>query len=235
MLALALAAGLTLGPRPAQIVKPGEEATYAAWLEGEIRKTAGIFAGKDCSSAEVQSIGGAPLQDIVVRQHPEIFFWLEAAHLRGCGQAQVQQLGVVRDGDGWRALTMAPGSAWASPSSQRGMEPSLMKLGAAVALKSDRACTADRFAKSFRVVDTGQIDPHTPMGVLETRQLDLHNPGQVVDTRLLYPRPAGAPWSEQWSLYACNANFKVIANFRPNPDGSVSFEIGEQPSLHKNH
>ena len=201
MLAMALAVGLTLGPRPIQIVKPSEEATYAAWLEGEMRKTAAAYAGKDCSSAVVQSITGAPLQDIVVRQHPEIFFWLEATRVMGCGSANVQQLGVIRNGEAWRAIPMAPGLSTASPSLQRDIGRSLITVAAALAHKADVACTADVFAKSFRVTDTRQFAPHT----------------------------TGKPWSELWSLHACSGDYNVKVDFTPASDGGTDFIVNEQP------
>jgi hypothetical protein len=194
-LALVLAAGLTLGPRPAQIVKPGEEAAYAAWLEGEMRKTAGAYAAKDCSSADLQSIGGAPLLDDVVQQHPELFFWLEAVHLTGCGRATVQQLGVVRDGDAWRALSMAPGSSTAGPSLQRDFEPSAIALAAAVVQQRDFACKGDKFTKSFRMADTRPIGRHV----------------------------ANAPWSEVWTFYACNGYHTIRVDFKAKPYGTTDF------------
>lgn len=197
MLGLVMAAGLGVGNRPAQIVKPGEEAAYVAWLDGQMRTVAGSFAGKDCAKAPIQSILAGPLEDVIVRQHPEIYFWLEAAQIRDCGPAQAQQLVVIRNGDKWRAIPMAPGLSAAGPTLEKDIVNNVAQGAAILARKADPTCVGAAIQTSFRLVNTA-----------------------VVGTRT-----NGAPWSEVWTVHACKDDYSLTVGLSPAKDGGTDIRV----------
>jgi hypothetical protein len=199
MIGLVLAAGLALGARPAQIVKPGEEAAYAAWLETEVRAAAASFAGTDCSAAVLQPLGSLPLEDIVARQHPEIFFWQELVRIRGCGPADTQELVILRNGATWRAIRMAPGRSAAGPTLQKDILNNVAMAGAVLVRRADPTCAGDALTKSFRLVNT-QVN------------------GKFV---------SGAPWSERWTVHACKDDYSVDVALSPASDGGTDIRISD--------
>jgi hypothetical protein len=187
MLGMVLAAGLSLGARPPELVRPGEEAAYAVWIEGQARAAAGYYAHKDCAAAAVRPLSSGPAADeAVARRKPGVFLYQETMAIDGCGAADAQGLVVMRETRGWGALPTAPGDSVAGLALQREVLPSVI-LAVKAAAERDTSCT-----------------------LLEKAQSAL-----VYDTRILSPAPAGQPWSERWFMSVCGAGYKVDIAFSP--------------------
>lgn len=187
MLGMVLAAGLILGARPPELVKPGEEAAYAAWLEGQARAAAGYYARRDCAAAAVRPLASGPTTDeAVARRKPGVMLYAETLAVDGCGDADAQGLVVMREKAGWGALPTAPGDSAASLALQREVLPSVI-LAVKEAADRDTSCS-----------------------LLEKAQSAI-----VYDTRILTAAPAGQPWSERWFMSVCGAGYKVDIDFTP--------------------
>jgi hypothetical protein len=187
MLGIVLMAGLVLGGRPPELVKAGEEAAYAAWLEGQARAAAGYYAHKDCAAAAVRPLSSGPAADeAVARRKPGVFLFAETLAIDGCGDADAQGLVVMRETKGWGALPTAPGDSAASLALQREVLPSVI-LAVKQAAERDTSCT-----------------------LLEKAQSAL-----VYDTRITRAAPAGQPWTERWFMSVCGAGYKVDIDFSP--------------------
>jgi hypothetical protein len=187
MLGMVLVAGLILGARPPELVKPGEEAAYAAWLEGQARTAAGYYARRDCAAASVRALSSGPATDeAVARRKPGVMLYAETLAIDGCGDADAQGLVVMREKAGWGALPTAPGDSAASLALQREVLPSVI-LAVKEAADRDTSCS-----------------------LLEKAQSAI-----VYDTRILNAAPAGQPWSERWFMSVCGAGYKVDIDFTP--------------------
>lgn len=201
MLSVLLTAALALGARPADLVKPGEEADYAAWLEAQARKAAAGYARSDCAAATLTPQGFEPTSDQAIsRMRPGAALYLERFAVEGCGEARAQGLVVMRDRAGWRALPTAPGESQASLELQRQVLP---KVFLAVKRASDRdvSCSALDKAQSARVYDTRVTRP---------------------------PVSAGQPWSERWFMAVCDAGYRVDIDFSP-ANGNVAHDVHISP------
>lgn len=188
MLGVLLTAALTLGPRPADLVGPGEEGAYAQWLDAEARKAAGYYARADCAAAVLTPEAFKPTADPAIAQaRPGVALYVERFAVQGCGEARVQSVVVSRDGSGWRAYPAAPGESEASLALQRQVLPSVI-LTVKAAADSDTSCSALDKARSALVYDTRVTRP---------------------------PAADGQPWSERWFMAVCDAGYKVDIDFRP--------------------
>jgi hypothetical protein len=98
MLGLLLTAGLTLGARPADLVKPREKARYAAWLEGQARGAAAYYAhGADCAGAVITPQAFSKTVDAgIAKANPGVALYAERLSVQGCGEAKVQTVVVMR-------------------------------------------------------------------------------------------------------------------------------------------
>jgi hypothetical protein len=187
MLGMVLAAGLTLGARPPELVRAGEEAAYAAWVEGQARTAAGYYARKDCAAAVVRPLSSGPAADAAVtRRKPGVFLYRETVAIAGCGDAAAQGLVVMRESHGWGALPMAPGDSVAGLALQREVLPSVI-LAVKEAAERDTSCSL----------------------------LDKARSALVYDTRVIRAGPAGQPWSERWFMSVCGAGYRVDIDFSP--------------------
>ena len=187
MLGMVLAAGLILGARPPELVKPGEETAYAAWLEGQARTAAGYYAHKDCAAAAVRPLSFGPAVDeAVAKRKPGVLLYAETLAIDGCGDADAQGLVVMREKTGWGALPTAPGDSAASLALQREVLPSVI-LAVKEAAERDTSCTLLEKARS----------------------------ALVYDTRILHAAVAGQPWSERWFMSVCGAGYRVDIDFSP--------------------
>lgn len=195
MLALILA--LSVGARPAELVKPGEEAAYAAWLEERVRATISASAGRDCSQATLKEAAGQPASpaDPVRKALPKAYFYYEKFSVAGCGAADTQQLLVRRDGDQWRSVGLAPGRTVATLVLQRDLLQGVAQAMVAQMAKKGVDCKGDALAKSFR----------------------------ISDTRLMTPFVPGQPWTERWVVAACDADYPVDVSLRPTADGGTDY------------
>lgn len=192
MLGFLLAAGLSLGPRPLDLVKAGEEANYAQWLEGEARKAAGYYARKDCAAAVLKPRAFTPVVDEALsKARPGAPLYAEQFDVEGCGEAHRQGLIVLREQRWWRALPTAPGESQAPLSLQREVLPSVI-LEVKRAAEQDTSCTPLEKARS----------------------------ALIYDTRITRPGGGGRPWSERWSMWVCAMGYKVDIDFAPPPPGS---------------
>jgi hypothetical protein len=197
MIALILAAGLILDPRPPELVPPGQELAYAVWLESEARKAAELYAGKDCAGAELESRAGFPSEDLLARQHPETLLYVESLGVKGCGVADQQDLLVFRQADGWAAAPMLPGRTVASMTLQKNVAPAAAASVAAAAVRRG-PCSPDDRAQST----------------------------MIYDTQVTRPAPLGQPWSERWFVRMCGADYRLDIDFTPTPsDGGVDFHV----------
>lgn len=200
MLALVLAAGLALSPRPPDLVKPGEEANYAAWLQDAARKAAGLFARADCSQAVVGSrdFRAAPRRGAAPAAAGP---WIEVLSIDGCGVARTQSLQVSRGLADWRSLEMAPGDSAADLNLQRQALGKVI-LTVRAAAQADTACS----------------------------DLDKARSAVVYDTRVTRPAALqGQPWSERWFMSVCGVDYGVDLDFTPAPDGGADIEARIAP------
>lgn len=196
MLAMILAA-VSIGARPVELVKPGEEAAYAAWLEGKARTAISTNAGKDCSTATLSAPQGRPPSptDLVRQALPNAYAYYEMFAVAGCGPAEAQQILVLRQGDGWRAIALAPGLTVASLVLQRDLMQTVVGAVAAQVKMKGANCPSDAFAKSFRISDTRLTGPFVP----------------------------GQPWIERWTARVCDVDYPVDLSLKPAADGGTDF------------
>jgi hypothetical protein len=190
-------AALTIGARPVELVKPGEEAAYAAWLDAEVRAAAGRIAAADCSAATLQSVAGAPLQDTLPKRNPTPYSWEETVQVQGCGEADLQRLVVTRKGETWQAAPLAPGHTAMGANLQKGMLDSVAMTAGVYARRADPACVGDSFNKSLRVVNTEVVGARTE----------------------------GGPWTEHWKVHACNGEYAFDISLTPTKDGGMRAHI----------
>lgn len=204
MLGLVLIAALALGPRPADLVAPGEEAAYAQWLDGQARKAAGSYARSDCAAAVLISQAFKPAVDTaIVQALPGAALYIERLGVQGCGEARAQGLIVMRAGQGWRAFPTAPGESLASLELQRQVLPSVI-LTVKAASDGDTSCS----------------------------NLDKARSALVYDTRITRPAAGdGQPWSERWFMAVCDAGYRVDIDFTPSSERtSYDVHIAPQPA-----
>jgi hypothetical protein len=201
VLSLVFAAAVALGPRPTDLVRPGEEANYARWLEGEARTAAGYFARLDCAAATLTPAAFEPTTDqAIARQHQGAMLYLERFTVKDCGFARAQGLVVMRDRRTWLAFPTAPGESRASLELQRQMLPSVI-LTVKQAADRDVSCSGLDKARSALVYDTRVTRP---------------------------PEADGQPWTERWFMAVCDAGYKVDIDFSP-VEGRVSYAVRLAP------
>jgi hypothetical protein len=196
-----LLAVLTLGARPSDLVKPGERANYARWLEGQARTAAGSYAKADCASATLTPKGFQPTTDTsIAKAFPGARLYIERFSVAGCGEAKGQGLVVMRDRTEWRAFPTAPGESRASLELQRQMLPKVI-LAVKRAADGDTSCTG----------------------------LDKARSALIYDTRVtLSPAAEGQPWSERWFMVVCEAGYKVDIDFAPE-GGKIAYDVHIAP------
>jgi hypothetical protein len=200
MLGLALIAALALGPRPPELVKPGEEANYAAWLEGQAKTAAGYYAHKDCAAATVRPLSSGPTADEQVsKRRPGALLYAERLAVQGCGEADAQGLVVMRETTWWLALPTAPGDSVASLSLQRELLPTLIRA-VKDAAEADTSCSP----------------------------LDKARSALVYNTRVTQPAAPGRPWSERWFMGVCDIGYVVDIDFTPK-DGLTTYQVRVAP------
>ena len=200
MLGVALAAGLALGARPFDLVRPGEDGAYAAWLETQARKAAGYYAHADCAGAALTPRAFKPAEDAGIAQvRPGAALYAEGFAVEGCGEARAQGLVVMRERAGWRAFPTAPGDSQASLALQRQVLPSVI-LAVKTASDPDTSCSGAQKAQS----------------------------ALVYDTRITRTGAAGQSWSERWFMSVCGAGYKVDIDFAPAAAGAT-FEVRIAP------
>jgi hypothetical protein len=196
MLAMILAM-LAVGSRPAELVKPGEEAAYATWLEARVRAAISKSAGKDCSSAPLKVLPGldATPTDPVRAALPNAYVYYEAVDIAGCGLAERQRLLVRREGAEWKSTALAPGQTVATFILQRDLVKSLVSAVVTQMAMKGGDCGRDAFSTSFRIADTRLIGPFVP----------------------------GQAWKERWVVHACDADYPIDVSLSPTPDGGTDF------------
>ena len=200
MLGVALAAGLVLGARPLELVRPGEEGAYASWLGAQARKAAGYYAHADCAAATLTPRAVKPTEDSGIAQvRPGAALYAETFGVEGCGQARAQGLVVMRERTGWRSFPMAPGDSRASLALQRQVLPSVI-LAVKTASERDTSCSLQEKAQS----------------------------ALVYDTRVTQAGAGGEPWSERWFMSVCGAGYKVDIDFAPG-GGGETFQVRIAP------
>lgn len=206
MLAVLLTAALTLGPRPVDLVKPGEDAAYAQWLDEQARKAAGYYARVDCASAVLTPQSFKPASDAgIARARPGVALYMERFGVQGCGEARAQSVIVMREATGWRAFPTAPGESQASLELQRQVLPNVI-LAVKTASDGDTSCSG----------------------------LDKARSALVYDTRVIRAAAGeGQPWSERWFMAVCDAGYKVDIDFTPQVgDGSgerIAYDVHIAP------
>ena len=196
MLGLALIAALALGPRPAELVKPGEEANYATWLEGQAKTAAGFYAHRDCATATVKPVSsGVTTDEQLSKRRPGALVYAERFAVAGCGEADAQGLVVIRETRWWLALPTAPGDSVASLSLQREVLPTVIRA-VKDAAEADTSCTA----------------------------LDKARSALVYNTRVTKPAALGQPWSERWFMGVCDTGYTVDIDFTPQ-GGRTTYQV----------
>src|ERR1700742_2683668 len=177
MLGLLLTAPLTLGPRPAGLVEPGQEVVYAQWLDGQARKAAASYARVDCAAAVLTPQAFKPASDAAIAKAiPGAVLYIERLAVQGCGEARAQSVIVMRQGEGWRAFPTAPGESQASLELQRQVLPNVI-LAVKKASDGDTSCSG----------------------------LDKARSALVYDTRVIRAAAGeGQPWTERWFMAVCD-------------------------------
>jgi hypothetical protein len=205
VMGVVLAAALVLGPRPPDLVKTGEEAGYAAWVEGQARKAAGYYARSDCAAAALTPEAFGPANDpALAALKPGATLYTESFAIEGCGAARAQGLVVFRDKDGWSALPTAPGESRAGLALQRAVLPSVI-LAVKAAAEADTSCSPVEKAQSALIYDTRVIGGQGAEG------------GE------------GKPWTERWFMSVCGAGYKIDIDFQPQAGGGAGFQVRVVP------
>jgi hypothetical protein len=195
MLGLLLTAALTLGPRPADLVEPGQDIAYAQWLDGQARKAASGYARVDCASAVLTPQSFKPAVDAAIAKAlPGAVLYVERLAVQGCGEARAQSVIVMRQGSSWRAFPTAPGESLASLELQRQVLPNVI-LAVKTASDGDTSCSG----------------------------LDKARSALVYDTRVIRAAAGeGQSWTERWFMAVCDAGYKIDIDFTPRSvDGAA--------------
>jgi hypothetical protein len=203
-------AAVQLGARPADLVRPDEEAAYATQLAKTADRIVSQRATAPCpADAKVASLGAGYIGTAAEMLHPqatdpvspEARVFREHVRIEGCGaQARVDNVMTVRQkAGGWWMSVSAPGDTIASP----GLIQDVLRMSVALA-------TAGR-------------PPAT--GCADGQRVFL-----LLDTKLVGPPPSHAPgtvatWQERWRQTSCGEDRSVLVTFTSAADGGTDFQV----------
>lgn len=209
LLALLALAAVELTPRPADLVRKGEESAYAVQLD-EIfdRQVEGGAKGACPAGAYAQALAPEQLgpASVVLHVTPDAeiagdaVVYKESFRVTGCGPAGVLQniITVRLKAGGWYMAAYVPGETRASPEVFDVLAPQLIRY-AMSGVPADGLC-ANGDDKLYQLSDTHVID----------------EPGDAVT--------GTASWRERWVQKACGQDRSVVVAFTASRAG-VTFAV----------
>lgn len=213
----ALALALQFSERPAGLVLPGEEATYAAFLKGEAVALAGMLSGRTCEQFEVTSVLSQQV-DVGDANVPAVS---ERITLEGCGIRHVQNLFVARfeTTTEWRSARGAVGESLTEYAHQQTFIPEMFGYA--------RQTMGVMCDSGYFVLDT-YVAANPGNVAFPTENYAPADPGNAtirIEQAITDPSVrAGLSrgWAEVWKLRVCDRDFSTMMVFVPKADGTLS-------------